>query len=152
MDKVQNQNDAVKQRQVKDKETILGQLRRVPIIQVACEKSGVSRATFYRWRNEDPEFKKAAEEAQTEGVAFINDMSESQILNLIRDKSWPAISFWLKNNHPRYGNKLEVTTSIKTTDKELTPEQKELVQQALELALLPKISKDNNNGSEPTEK
>ena len=38
----------------KVKDAFLEQLRKVPIIQVACEKVGISRNSVYRWKNEDP--------------------------------------------------------------------------------------------------
>ena len=49
-------------KQDKSKELIIEQLKKTPIVQIACEKSNVSRATYYRWREENAEFKKAAEE------------------------------------------------------------------------------------------
>jgi len=34
----------------------LEQLKKIPIIQVAAEKTGLSRNTIYRWRKEGNEF------------------------------------------------------------------------------------------------
>lgn len=110
----------------------LGQLRKIPIVQVACEKTGISRNSVYRWRNEDEKFKKEFDEALAEGEALINDMSESQLLTLIKEKNWSAISFWLKHRNPRFTDKIEITT--KKDLEELTPEQETIVRQALELA------------------
>ncbi len=62
----------------KNEQLLLDCLRKTPIIQIACEKSGISRATYYRWRKENPKFGKMADEAIVEGESFINDMSESQ--------------------------------------------------------------------------
>lgn len=72
------------------------------------------------------------DEALAEGVALINDMSESQLLNLIKEKNWPAISFWLKHRNDNYKNKLEITT--KEDPEELSPAQAKVVRQALKLA------------------
>lgn len=110
----------------------LEQLRKIPIVQVACEKTGISRNSVYRWRNEDEKFKKDFDEALAEGEALINDMSESQLLTLIKEKNWSAISFWLKHRNPRFTDKIEITT--KKDLEELTPEQETIVRQALELA------------------
>lgn len=110
----------------------LEELARIPIIQVACEKTGLSRNSVYRWRKEDVAFAKRMDEALAEGVALINDMSESQLLNLIKEKNWPAISFWLKHRNDNYKNKLEITT--KDDPEELTPAQAKVVKQALKLA------------------
>ena len=69
----------------------LDELRKVPIVQVACEKSGISRNTVYRWLKEDKEFAKEYAEAETAGIEFVNDMSESQLLQLIKDRKFSAI-------------------------------------------------------------
>jgi len=110
----------------------LEELARIPIIQVACEKTGLSRNSVYRWRKEDIAFSKRMDEALAEGVALVNDMSESQLLNLIKEKNWPAISFWLKHRNDNYKNKLEITT--RDDPEELTPAQAKVVKQALKLA------------------
>ena len=110
----------------------LEELARIPIIQVACEKTGLSRNSVYRWRREDVAFAKKMDEALAEGVALVNDMSESQLLNLIKEKNWPAISFWLRHRNDNYKNKLEITT--KNDSEELTPAQAKVVKQALKLA------------------
>ena len=131
----------------KVKEHFLEQLRRVPIVQVACEKCGISRNSVYRWKNTDKEFFKAMEEAIAEGEALVNDMGESQLLSLIREKNWPAISFWLRHRNPKFRDKVEITT--RTEDVELTPEQESIVRRALGLASsVPQINKDNINQHE----
>lgn len=110
----------------------LEELTRIPIIQVACEKTGLSRNSVYRWRKEDTAFAKKMDNALSEGVALVNDMSESQLLNLIKEKNWPAISFWLRHRNENYKNKLEITA--KDDPEELTPAQAKVVKQALKLA------------------
>lgn len=110
----------------------LEELARIPIVQVACEKTGLSRNSVYRWRKDDSVFSKKMDAALADGVALVNDMSESQLLNLIKEKNWPAISFWLKHRNDNYKNKLEITT--KDDPEELTPAQAKVVRQALKLA------------------
>lgn len=110
----------------------LEELTRIPIVQVACEKTGLSRNSVYRWRREDKVFAKKMDESLAEGVALVNDMSESQLLNLIKEKNWSAISFWLRHRNDNYKNKLEITT--KDDPEELTPSQAKIVKQALKLA------------------
>jgi hypothetical protein len=94
----------------KFQDQFLDELRKVPIVQVACEKTGLSRNSVYRWRKEDKAFLKKMDDALAEGVALVNDMSESQLLTLIKEKNYPAISFWLKHRNDNYKNKLEITT------------------------------------------
>jgi len=136
----------------KQKQLLLEQLRKTPIVELACEKAGVSRATYYRWRKENPEFAKISDEAITDGESFINDMSESQVISLIKDKNWPAISFWLKYHHPKYANKIEVEANIKQSDGKLTPEQEEIVRKALELISGSEQKPSDKNYDETTEK
>ena len=129
----EKKEQTIARRKAEQKELLLEQLRKVPILQIAFEKAGVSRATYYRWRNDDANFKKLAEEALSEGVELINDMGESQLITLIRDRNLPAISLWLRHHHPKYAPKLEITTRPKPPE-QLTPEQEALVKKALRFA------------------
>ena len=117
----------------KKREEFLEQLRKIPIVLVACEKSGLSRNSVYRWRREDPSFATAMDEALAEGEDFVNDMSESQLLTMIKEKNWSAVSFWLRHRNPKFKEKVEISGSVKTVQ-ELSEEQQELVRNALRLA------------------
>ena len=128
--------NSIQKRMDVNKELLIEQLKKTPIIQIACEKSGVGRATYYRWRKEDEQFAKLTDEALAEGSLLVNDMAESQLLSAIRDKNLGAIVFWLKNHHPTYATKIEVTARLKNNDEKLTPDQEALVQKALEMASL----------------
>lgn len=120
----------------KNKELLIEQLKKTPIVQVSCEKAGVGRATFYRWKQEDQDFATKADEALAEGSALVNDVAESQLMSAIRDKNLTAIIFWLKHHHPSYATKVEVTARLKADNEVLTPEQEALVTKALKLAAL----------------
>ncbi len=113
----------------------LEELAKVPIVQVACEKCGLSRNSVYRWRKEDKVFENNMDEALVNGVAFVNDMSESQLLTLIKEKSYSAISFWLRHRNDNYKDKIEVTGNIAHSTRELTAEDEELIKESLRLAL-----------------
>ncbi len=121
------------------KKVFIDHLRKIPIIQIACEKAGVARATVYRWRKESQDFCKAMEEALVEGEALINDMGESQLISLIRDKNYPAISFWLRHRHQKFRDRVEVTANIRSAADELTPEQEAIVREALQLSSIHQI-------------
>lgn len=129
----------------KFQDQFLDELRKVPIVQVACEKTGLSRNSVYRWRKDDKEFLKKMDDALAEGVALVNDMSESQLLTLIKEKNYPAISFWLKHRNNNYKNKLEITT--KEDSEQLTPSQAKIVKQALKLANITKSKSIKNINS-----
>jgi dsRNA-specific ribonuclease len=123
-----------KYKQVKEK--MLKELREMPVTQFACKKVGIGRATFYRWKNEDEVFAKETEKAITEGEELINDMSESQLIALIRDKNFQALKLWLRHHHPKYRNRLEMQTNLQSPNDELTPEQEKIVLEALRLGSL----------------
>jgi len=131
-------------RQQKEKSLLLEQFRRTPIIQIACEKTGVARATYYRWKIDDPQFTEAAENAIHEGISLINDMAESQLISAIRDKNFSAIAYWLNHRHPAYTNRVEITTGQKPNEP-LSKEQEELIQKALQLAGLPGLQQDTES-------
>ncbi len=126
----------------KFQDQFLEELRKVPIVQVACEKTGLSRNSVYRWRKEDKEFLKKMDDAYAEGVALVSDMSESQLLTLIKEKNYSAISFWLRHRNDNYKNKLEITT--KEDSEKLTPSQAKIVKQALKLANITKSKSIKN--------
>ena len=126
----------IEKRQNKSKELIIEQLKEIPIVEITCKKIGVGRATYYRWLKEDKEFAKNSDEALREGSFLINDMAESQIISAIRNQNLTAAIYWLKHHHPAYTTKVEVTTTARLEDENLTPEQEELVQKALKMASL----------------
>lgn len=127
-------NNTIIKRQQKEKLALIENLKQVPIVQVAANKSGIGRATYYRWRQQDKEFAKLADESLAEGISMINDMSESQIISAIKDGNLTAAFYWLNHRHVAYGNKVEVTTGLKEADETLTPEQQETVRKALALS------------------
>ncbi len=84
---------------------IVRQLQTTPIPQIACERAGISRATYYRWRTNDFVFARAADHAIEEGRFLVNDMSESQLIRAVKNGEPWAVRFWLTHNHPRYTKK-----------------------------------------------
>jgi hypothetical protein len=126
----------IEDRQRKIKEDLLEQLKKTPIVHVACQKVNVGRATYYRWRHDDEDFSQKADEAITEGSLLVNDIAESQLMTAIKNQNLTAIIFWLKHHHPNYATKFEVTARLKADNEILTPEQEALVTKALRLAAL----------------
>lgn len=127
-------SSAADNRQAGAKTTLVEQLRKTPIVQIACERSGVSRATYYRWRKDDADFATVADEAIVEGSSLVNDMAESQLLSAIKDKNMTAIIFWLKHHHRAYATRMQIDATHHLLDEKLTPEQQVVVEQALRLS------------------
>lgn len=139
-------SDLIEVRQLKSKERVLEDLKKAPIVQIACEKAGVGRATYYRWRKEDKVFARQADEALLEGSLLVNDLAESKLISAIRDQNLGAIVFWLKHHHPNYTTKVEVTARLEADNEMLTPEQEALVNKALRLAsLIPSFKEEDKH-------
>ena len=142
---MENRTNTIEKRQNREKLGLLENLKEMPIIQIACKKSGTSRATFYRWRKEDSFFSKQVEDAISQGIEYINDMSESQLIILIKEKKMPAIALWLKHNHPNYGAKTQAHIKDAATE-ELSPEEEKIFIEALELSSGKKLKEENYDG------
>ena len=123
----------IEKRQEKEKKLMLNALREMPIVAIACEKSGIGRTTYYNWLKEDKTFARQSEDAASEGDLYLNDMAHSQMVVLMKDKHWPAIHYRLKNRHPDYTENND--TTIK--NESLTSEQEAVVRQALRLVVRP---------------
>lgn len=133
----------------KEKEMLLECLRQNAIVGLCCKRTNIGRATFYRWKKEDAEFAKLAEGAIFEGENLITEMSESQLISLIKDRNFQAVQLWLKHHHPKYANKIELSGNINIKEEPLTPEQEMTIKEALRLADLPGKDEDSskNNGN-----
>lgn len=124
------------QRRDQRKTDVIEHLQKVPIIEIACEKTGIGRATFYRWRKDDPEFAEAVDKALNDGSQLVSDMAESKLISAIKEENLSAIMFWLKHHHQRYSTRVEVINRQANPIEKLNPEQEALLNQALQLAQL----------------
>lgn len=124
------------------KKELIEQLRKTPVIEIACKKIGIGRATFYRWKKKDQKFAEEADLALHEGSQLVNDMAESQLITSIKNGNMTGIIFWLKNHHKQYSPKLEVTT--KSADLPLTEEQKETIRKSLSMAFNLSVNDEEN--------
>ncbi len=131
----ENQRKTVDARIAKGKQKFLEILEKNPVIHVAIERSGISKATFYRWRDTDTEFAEKVEAAMREGKGLVSDIAIAQLVTAIKEKNLGAIKFWLINHHPDYANKLHVTAEVE--EKFVwTPEDEERVRKSLETVAL----------------
>ncbi len=140
----------IQKRQAEEKTLLLEQIKKTPIVQIACEKTGIGRTTYYRWRKEDDAFKNEADSALKEGKALVNDMAESQLLGAIRDGNMTGIIFWLKHHHNDYANRVEVTAKLAEQDP-LNPEQESMIREAIRLASFSLSPSSNGDTDQPTE-
>lgn len=131
-------------RQQKDKEAVIENLKRMPIIEIACNKSGVSRASFYRWKEQDSAFSQAVDKAHEEGEALIRDVAVSKIIKGINEDNLTAAMYWLNHRDPRFSNKVEISTTTKPQES-LSKEQEDAVNKALALTGLTESDQKNKS-------
>ena len=130
------QRKTVDTRIKKDKEKFLEVLEKNPVIQIAVERSGISKATFYRWKELDKEFAKKVEVALREGNSLITDIAIAQLISAIKEKNLGAIKFWLEKHSDEYRNEVHIKAEVEQ-EFVFSPEQEVLVRRALELVSLP---------------
>ncbi len=131
-----------------DKNKFLKELEKNPIIQIACRKTGIAKATFYRWIKTDRKFKKDSEESLNQGRSFINDLAESKLIISVNNGNLTAIIYWLKNNHSRYSEKVDFLSpkeQKKFVKKFLLSDQKSVCKMLSEMAVNKQLSKQTLN-------
>lgn len=81
------------------------------IIYKACEKCGISRGTYYKWFNDDPEFASKMTEISESCV----DMAEDSLMNQIQNGNVVATIFYLKTKGRQRGyiENVDVNTNVK---------------------------------------
>ena len=100
----------------KIKDLVLDQLRKSPIVEAACQKAGITRTTFYRWKKDDADFAKLIDEAIFEGALLVNDLAENQLISAVKDRNLSAVQYWLRHHHPTYANKLQISHDTQTDE------------------------------------
>lgn len=92
----------VKKRIAKQQEELLEILEKTPIVSYAVKRTGISKATYHRWRNEGAIFDLNVMNAIYRGSETINDLAESKLISLIQEGNLKAITFWLQHHKPNY--------------------------------------------------
>ncbi|MEI6528669.1 MAG: hypothetical protein WCO10_03310 [bacterium] len=85
---------------VRDK--IITALSETPLISFACKKAGISRATFYRWKKDNKDFRDRVDVVLEHGREHISEMCEAALIKEAKNGNMVAIRFWLSNNEKRY--------------------------------------------------
>jgi len=83
------------------KDKLLGHLRESGNISFACKRAGMSRETYYEWRN-DADFAEGCDAAIETGKCFVNDLAHNHLVRNIQDGHMGAIKFHLMSCHPDY--------------------------------------------------
>ncbi len=94
------------------KKELLDVLRKsMGIVVHACRKAGISRSTFYKYREDDPEFAAEVNSINEEAVDFV----ESELLKNIAKGDTTAQIFFLKTKgrHRGWTERVDMTHEIK---------------------------------------
>ena len=121
------------------KKMLIEQVKKTPIFQAVCEKLNVPRGTVYRWKNEDPEFAKAFNEAMDEGISMVSDAAISQLLTAIKGGDLSVIKYWLNHFDENFKTKVEFSGSIRHFREELSEEEALVISDALNFLGLPEV-------------
>lgn len=89
---------------------LLKEIEKFGNVYLSCQKIGIDKATYYRWKENDEEFKKRAERAEEIGRENIGEVAEYGLLQNIKEKNQRAIEFALVNVSKKY--KRDRTTNV----------------------------------------
>lgn len=104
--------------------------RSLGVVTTACKIVDCNRSTFYKYYNNDPEFKSKVDELQNMTLDFV----ESQLHEQIKDGNTTATIFYLKTKGKNRGyierREVEMTANVSTT--KLSPEAKKKIDDILD--------------------
>lgn len=81
---------------------IIEEFQKFPNPSFVCEKVGISRHTFYRWRDLDKKFNERIEEALSVGNDSLCDLAESKLLTNVNNGNQRSIEYLLSHRSERY--------------------------------------------------
>lgn len=87
---------------LKIRKDLIQELEKNYLLQPACSKLGLTRSTVYRWMKDDQEFDQSVKMAQSVGIKYMSDYTESKLFKNIENQEQRAIEFFLRNNNERY--------------------------------------------------
>lgn len=86
----------------KTKNKFLQDLEKSGNVYLSCMRVGINRATYYRWKNGDKEFRKKAILAERNGRQNNCDVAEHALMMNVKDRKIDAIKYLLSHNSSRY--------------------------------------------------
>lgn len=103
----------IERRTLEQQNHVIEILEKIPIVSVACKRANISRATFYRWKEENLEFKARADKAIKEGDLVIGDLAESKLIENIHNGNMTALIFWLKSRNAKFMDKRHIIADVR---------------------------------------
>lgn len=87
------------------KKQLLERLTKNFTVASACAAVGIDRKTFYRWIEDDQEFKRQAYENIQECKKDVTDMANTRLVKQIEHGNLTAVMYWLNNKDPEISDK-----------------------------------------------
>jgi hypothetical protein len=84
------------------KKQLLKEIQRFGIITVACAKTSIDKATYYRWRKDDPIFRKRADIAVRIGRSNTDDLAEYALVGNVKKGMQRSIEYYPSHRSARY--------------------------------------------------
>jgi hypothetical protein len=100
----------------KTKQKLLDEISNFGNVYLSCLKVGVDKATYYRWKQQDKEFRKLANRAEKMGRENMSDVAEHSLLKNVKNGNQRAIEYTLNNNSKRYRRKREDVVIVHKKD------------------------------------
>lgn len=100
----------------KTKQKLLDEISKFGNVYLSCLKVGVDKATYYRWKQQDKEFRKLANKAEKIGRENICDVAEHSLLKNVKDGNQRSIEYALNHNSKRYKRKREDVVIVHKKD------------------------------------
>ena len=94
----------------KIKQKLLKEIEKFGNVYLSCQKVGVDKATYYRWKENDEKFRAQAEKAEEIGRENIGEVAEYGLLQNIKEKNQRAVEFALIHVSKKY--KQDRTTNV----------------------------------------
>ena len=112
-----------KERNLK-KETLLQALENsLGIVSTACNRTGISRSSFYKWYKEDEEFRNKVDEIDNVKLDFV----ESQLFKNIQKEKERSIIFYLQHKGHKRGYIQQQNINLTSNDEEIKKIEIEIV-------------------------
>lgn len=102
---------------VQNKRTFIEQLRLRAAIYVAAKHTGIAKLTAYRWRESDPQFAEAWDEALEDAADVMETSTYEEALGTEEKPGNPLLKmFWLKAHRPKFRDKVQVDLNAVQSD------------------------------------
>lgn len=72
-----------------------------PNVSVICKTIGISRDTYYRWIEEDPNFYIMCNKALQQGLDYRDDLVENQYVSMAIKGHWQAVKDYMHTTHQK---------------------------------------------------